>query len=136
MMTGENTEKHKTAYTVTVDYLKGVTTGISATDRALTARMLSPGSEATANDFNRPGHMVPLRCVDGGTVIRKGHTESATDLAILAGLPPAGLLCEIVNPDSAHGDMARLPDCMAFAARWGIPVITVKMISERMSRDV
>ncbi|TIA87848.1 hypothetical protein E3P81_03798 [Wallemia ichthyophaga] len=133
MMSSENTEKHKTAYTVTVDYLKGVSTGISATDRALTARMLSPGSGASANDFNRPGHMVPLRCVDGGTVNRQGHTESATDLAILAHLPPAGLLCEIVNPHSPHGDMARLTDCMAFAAIWGIPVITVNMIAERMS---
>ena len=78
MMTPENTEKHRTAYTVTVDYLKGVTTGISAHDRALTSRMLCPGSGATSEDFNRPGHMVPLRYTNGGTVNRQGHTEAST----------------------------------------------------------
>ncbi|TIC36317.1 3,4-dihydroxy-2-butanone 4-phosphate synthase [Wallemia mellicola] len=130
MMTGENTEKHRTAYTVTVDYLQGVTTGISAADRALTARMLSPSSGAVASDFNRPGHMVPLRYHAGGTTQREGHTESATDLAILAGLPPAGLLCEIVNPDAPDGSMARLDDCFKFAGRWDIPIITVKMIKQ------
>ncbi|KAG8898667.1 hypothetical protein FRB99_007234, partial [Tulasnella sp. 403] len=91
MMVPNNTEKHRTAYTVTVDYKQGTTTGISAHDRALTARMLASQS-SKPDDFTRPGHMVPLRARPGGVLERKGHTEAAIDLCHLTSQPPAGLL--------------------------------------------
>lgn len=120
----------------------GTTTGISAHDRALTARQLAAAS-ANPDDFTRPGHMVPLRARSGGVLERTGHTESGvgaflllprfrvcslgTDLCRLTGLPPAGVLCEIVNDDDA-GSMARRDDCRAFADRWGIKMISVEML--------
>jgi len=125
LMVPENEERHKTAYTVTADYKHGTTTGISAHDRALTARMMAAGG--TADDFNRPGHMVPLRARDGGVLTRKGHTESGLDLCRLTSLNPAGLLCELVNDDE-QGSMARRDDCRAFADRWGLKMISVEMI--------
>ncbi|MGB3893880.1 MAG: 3,4-dihydroxy-2-butanone-4-phosphate synthase, partial [Mycolicibacter sinensis] len=91
-----NQDKHGTAYTVTVDAKNNVGTGISASDRATTMRLLSdPGS--VADDFTRPGHVVPLRAKDGGVLRRPGHTEAAVDLARMAGLQPAGAICEIVS---------------------------------------
>jgi len=128
MMVPTNTEKHKTAYTVTVDYKHGTSTGISAHDRALTARMLASGS-SKAEDFTRPGHMVPLRARPGGTLQRKGHTEAGVDLCRITGQPLAGLLCELVN-DDAEGTMARRDDCRAFANRWGLKMISVEMIAD------
>jgi len=128
MMVPDNTERHRTAYTVTVDYKYGTTTGISAHDRALTARQLA-SEGAKPDDFTRPGHMVPLRSRPGGVLTRRGHTESATDLCQLTGLPPAGLLCELVN-DDAQGTMARRDDCRAFANRWGLKMISVEMIAK------
>ncbi|KAF7321896.1 3,4-dihydroxy-2-butanone 4-phosphate synthase [Mycena kentingensis (nom. inval.)] len=127
-MVPENQERHKTAYTVTVDLKHGVTTGISAGDRSRTVRALaSPTS--TADDFSRPGHMVPLRAVEGGVLVRKGHTECSVDLCRLTGLPVAGVLCEIVN-DDPEGTMAREGDCRAFADRWGLKMINVEMLAE------
>ncbi|KAF4593034.1 hypothetical protein EYR38_008743 [Pleurotus pulmonarius] len=129
MMVADNQDPHKTAYTVTVDYKHGTTTGISAHDRGLTARSLaSPNSQAS--DFSRPGHLVPLRARDGGVLARTGHTESSVDLCRLTDLPPVGLLCEMVN-DDAQGTMARRDDCRAFADQWGIKMISVQMIVER-----
>ncbi|KAL0953712.1 hypothetical protein HGRIS_004905 [Hohenbuehelia grisea] len=135
MMVADNQDPNKTAYTVTVDYKYGTTTGISAHDRSLTARSLA-SSASRAEDFNRPGHMVPLRAREGGVLTRGGHTESAVDLCKLTGLPPAGLLCELVN-DDAEGSMARRDDCRAFADRWGLKMISVQMLVEwRLQNEV
>lgn len=128
MMVSENQDPNKTAYTVTVDYKHGTTTGISAHDRALTARALA-SSTSQASHFSRPGHMVPLRARTGGVLTRPGHTESAIDLCGLTSLPPAGLLCELVN-DNEEGSMMRRDDCRVFADKWGIKMISVEMIKE------
>jgi len=127
MMVTHNTETFKTAYTITVDYAFGTTTGISAHDRALTARKLAQG--APAHEFNRPGHLVPLRAREGGTLIRKGHTEASVDLCRLTDLPPAGLVCELVN-DDLLGTMARRNDCRAFANKHKLKMVSVEMIAE------
>ncbi|KAH9986098.1 3,4-dihydroxy-2-butanone 4-phosphate synthase [Russula compacta] len=128
MMVPQNEERHRTAYTVTVDYKHGTSTGISAHDRALTARALAaPNTVAHAQDFTRPGHMVPLRARPGGVLTRRGHTEAAVDLCALAGLPRAGVLCELVNDDEA-GTMMRRDACRAFADRFGLPMISVAML--------
>ncbi|KAJ7155453.1 3,4-dihydroxy-2-butanone 4-phosphate synthase [Mycena crocata] len=128
MMFPQNQERHRTAYTITVDSKHGVSTGISAADRSLTARALaSPTS--VADDFTRPGHLVPLRAVEGGVLVRKGHTESGVDLCLLTNQPPAGVLCELVN-DDAEGTMARRDDCRSFADRWGLKMISVEMLAE------
>ena len=114
----------------------GTATGISAHDRALTARALaatiSPHGP-TSQDFTRPGHMVPLRARPGGVLTRRGHTEAALDLCALAGLPRAGLLCELVNDDEA-GSMMRRDACRAFADRFGLPMISVGMLVEHRER--
>ncbi|EIN09407.1 hypothetical protein PUNSTDRAFT_101198 [Punctularia strigosozonata HHB-11173 SS5] len=128
LMFPQNQERHRTAYTITIDYKHGTTTGISAHDRALTARMLASPS-VTPSSFTRPGHLVPLRAVDGGVIARKGHTESSVDLCELVGLPRVGVLCELVNDDE-QGSMARRDDCRRFADRWGLKVISVEMLAE------
>ncbi|KAJ7281580.1 GTP cyclohydrolase II [Mycena rebaudengoi] len=128
MMVPQNQERHRTAYTITVDYKHGVSTGISAGDRSRTARALASAT-SVADDFTRPGHMVPLRAVEGGVLTRKGHTESGVDLCLLTNQPPAGVLCELVN-DDAEGTMARRDDCRAFADRWGLKMISVEMLAE------
>ncbi|KAF7308812.1 3,4-dihydroxy-2-butanone 4-phosphate synthase [Mycena kentingensis (nom. inval.)] len=116
LMVPQNQERRKTVYTITVDYKHGITTGISAGDRrSRTVRALA-SSTSSPDDFSRPEHMVPLRAVDGGVLVRKGHTESGVDLCRLTGLPAAGVLCEIVN-DDPEGTMARRDDCRAFADR-------------------
>lgn len=108
------------AFTVSVDY-KGTTTGISAKDRALTIKkVLDPNVKG--EDFRRPGHLFPLRAKEGGVLERPGHTEAAIDLARLAGLYPAGVLCEIMNED---GTMARVPQLMKYAKKFGFKIITV-----------
>src|ERR1700754_1922848 len=105
LMTSQNRDRMRTAYTISVDARDGVTTGISAADRARTIRLLSePGT--TTQDLVRPGHVFPLRYREGGVLRRAGHTEAAVDLARLAGLSPVGVLAEVVNDD---GSMARLP---------------------------
>jgi 3,4-dihydroxy 2-butanone 4-phosphate synthase / GTP cyclohydrolase II len=120
-MTLVNEERRGTAYTVSVDARDGVTTGISAADRARTIRVLVD-SATEPYELTRPGHVFPLRALDGGVLRRSGHTEAAVDLARLAGLPPAGVLCEIVNDD---GTMARLPDLRVFADRYGLALVSI-----------
>ncbi|WP_322756627.1 bifunctional 3,4-dihydroxy-2-butanone-4-phosphate synthase/GTP cyclohydrolase II [Frankia sp. Cas3] len=120
-MVPHNTDRMGTAFTVSVDARDGVTTGISAADRAHTIGLLAdPGT--TAADITRPGHVFPLRAKAGGVLRRPGHTEAAVDLARLAGLRPAGVICEIVNDD---GTMARLPELMRFAAEHGLLTISI-----------
>ncbi|MBB3945264.1 3,4-dihydroxy 2-butanone 4-phosphate synthase [Rhizobium skierniewicense] len=122
LMVPRNTEFHKTAFTVSVDYIPGTTTGISASDRATTIRALvSP--ETKPDDFARPGHIFPLRAHPLGVLGRTGHTEAAVDLCRLAGKFPSGTICEIANDD---GTMARLPQLLVFAKRHGLPVVTIK----------
>lgn len=131
MMVPNNTEKHKTAYTITVDYVHDTTTGISAHDRALTARMLAdPTLGATAADFSRPGHLNPLRYTTGGVQVRPGHTEAAVDLAKAANLPPAGLLCELVDADDALGGIAARDACLKFAKEHNIKVSSIERLRE------
>jgi 3,4-dihydroxy 2-butanone 4-phosphate synthase/GTP cyclohydrolase II len=116
-----NQDKRRTAYTVTVDAQDAIGTGISAADRARTIRVLADPASGV-DDLTRPGHVVPLRAKEGGVLRRAGHTEAAVDLATLAGLRPAGVLCEVVNDD---GTMARLPDLVAFAEEHGLTVISI-----------
>lgn len=111
----------------------GTSTGISAHDRALTARALAAPVGVHAQDFSRPGHMVPLRARPGGVLTRRGHTEAAVDLCALAGLPRAGLLCELVNDDEI-GSMMRRDACRAFADRFGLPMISVAMLADYRER--
>lgn len=122
LMVEKNTDSHRTAFTVSIDYAEGTTTGISAADRAATIRaFVDP--EVGPEAFQRPGHVFPLRYQPGGVIVRPGHTEAAVDLARMAGLYPAGVLSEIVNDD---GTMARGAELEAFAERHGIPLITIK----------
>ncbi|GIU83592.1 MAG: riboflavin biosynthesis protein RibBA [Acidimicrobiales bacterium] len=121
LMVRENTESQRTAFTYSVDYRHGTTTGISAADRARTIRALvDPATRPS--DLARPGHIFPLRCAEGGVLKRAGHTEAAVDLARMAGLYPAGVLCEIVNED---GSMARVPDLVEFCREHGLLMITI-----------
>ncbi|MGH8880554.1 MAG: 3,4-dihydroxy-2-butanone-4-phosphate synthase, partial [Stackebrandtia sp.] len=123
-----NQDPRGTAYTVSVDARTGISTGISAADRARTIRLLAD-AETVPTDLSRPGHMVPLRAKDGGVLRRPGHTEAAIDLAVLAGLRPAGVLCELVNDD---GTMMRLPDLRVFADDHDLRVISIAdLISHR-----
>jgi len=122
LMVVANTEAQRTAFTVSVDFRHGTTTGISAHDRAATVRALID-PETKANDLNRPGHIFPLRYRSGGVLRRAGHTEATVDLCRLAGKFPAGVLCEVVTKDKS--DMARLPELEAFAERYGLPIITI-----------
>lgn len=116
LMVSRNTESLKTAFTVSVDYIPGTTTGISAADRATTVRALvAEGSRP--EDFARPGHIFPLRANPNGVLGRTGHTEAAVDLCRLAGKYPCGTICEIANDD---GTMARLPQLKVFAERHGL----------------
>ena len=115
-------EPAATAFTVSVDARQGVTTGISASDRAVTIRLLLD-PRARPEDFLRPGHVFPLRYREGGVLVRPGHTEASVDLARAAGLFPAAVICEIMNDD---GSMARLPDLLRFGQRHGIAVISIE----------
>ena len=116
-----NQDRRGTAYAVTVDARVGVSTGISAADRAHTIRLLA-APDTGPTDLSRPGHVVPLRAMAGGVLRRPGHTEAAIDLAVLAGLRPAGVLCEMVNDD---GTMKRRPDLEEFAAEHDLALITI-----------
>jgi len=137
-MVVENGDAQRTAFTITVDYRVGTTTGISAADRAATIAALADRG-ATADQFARPGHVFPLRARPGGVLERRGHTEAAVDLARLAGLQPAGVLCELLEED---GSMARLPSLRAFADRHGLPLISIADLvahrrrTERLVRGV
>jgi 3,4-dihydroxy 2-butanone 4-phosphate synthase/GTP cyclohydrolase II len=122
LMVANNTESQRTAFTVTVDYRPGTTTGISAHDRAATIRSLIDPATKPA-DLARPGHIFPLRYRTGGVLKRAGHTEATVDLARLAGCYPAGVLCEIVTEDKQS--MARLPELERFATAHGLPIISI-----------
>ncbi|ARF71469.1 bifunctional 3,4-dihydroxy-2-butanone-4-phosphate synthase/GTP cyclohydrolase II [Kitasatospora albolonga] len=133
-MVADNTESMQTAFTVSVDAsaAHGVTTGISAADRATTLRMLAGGVAGPA-DFVRPGHIFPLRARSGGVLVRNGHTEAAVDLARLAGLRPAGAIVEIAGED---GTMLRLPELIPFARKHGLTIISIEdLIAYRRSAE-
>lgn len=133
-MVTHNTESMRTAFTVSVDAsaAHGVTTGISAADRATTLRMLA-GGQAGPADFVRPGHIFPLRARSGGVLVRNGHTEAAVDLARLAGLRPAGAIVEIAGED---GVMLRLPELVPFARKHGLTIISIEdLIAYRRSSE-
>ena len=131
-MVSENTSAFETAFAVSVEAKREVSTGISARDRAVTIKtILDPNTRP--DDLARPGHMFPLRAREGGVLTRAGQTEAAVDLARLAGLYPAGVICEIMNPD---GSMARVPELHRFAQRHGLLMITIKdLIDYRMKRE-
>jgi 3,4-dihydroxy 2-butanone 4-phosphate synthase / GTP cyclohydrolase II len=131
-MVSANDSAHTTAFTVTVDYKHGTTTGISADDRTATVRGLA-NPNAGAADFSRPGHIFPLIAREGGVLMRSGHTEAAVDLCKLAGLPPVGVICELVNDD---GTVMKGAQIKAFSAKHGLKQITVAdLIAWRQSRE-
>ncbi|MGH2574719.1 MAG: 3,4-dihydroxy-2-butanone-4-phosphate synthase, partial [Ignavibacteria bacterium] len=132
MMTAHNTGLHETAFTVSVDCRLGTSTGISAFDRNKTIHALI-NSKTKPSDLCKPGHIFPLRSAVGGVLRRAGHTESAVDLARLAGLFPAGVLCEILKE---NGEMARLPELFQLAKKHNLKVITIKeLIKYRLQRE-
>ncbi|AKT51971.1 bifunctional 3,4-dihydroxy-2-butanone-4-phosphate synthase/GTP cyclohydrolase II [Arsenicicoccus sp. oral taxon 190] len=132
LMVTRNEDSLRTAYTVTVDAARGVTTGISATDRATTLHALADPA-ALPHDLVRPGHVVPLRARDGGVLVRRGHTEAAVDLCRLAGLSPVGAIGELVH-DS--GEMMRAPAVFALAAEHDLPVVTIAaLVRHRQAHD-
>ena len=126
LMVDNNTESHRTAFTISVDLLDGTTTGISASDRAATLRALAD-PKITHTAFARPGHIFPLRARDGGVLKRAGHTEASVDLARLAGCEPAGIICEIQNDD---GTMSRLPELKKFAKQHGLLISSIARLIE------
>ncbi|MEM9429823.1 MAG: 3,4-dihydroxy-2-butanone-4-phosphate synthase [Pseudomonadota bacterium] len=132
LMAASNSSRHETAFTVSIEAREGVTTGISAHDRA---RSVAVAIDPTSGpqDIATPGHVFPLRARDGGVLVRAGHTEAAVDIARLAGLNPAGVICEIMKED---GSMARLPDLVAFAQRHGLKIGTISdLIAYRRKHD-
>jgi 3,4-dihydroxy 2-butanone 4-phosphate synthase/GTP cyclohydrolase II len=138
LMVRDNTSPYNTAFTVSIEAKEGVTTGISAHDRAKTV-LTAIDDESTADDLARPGHIFPLMARNGGVLVRVGHTEASVDLARLAGLKPAGVICEVMKED---GSMARLPDLEVFGERHGLKIgtiadlITYKMQKETLVRRV
>ena len=126
MMVDNNTESHRTAFTISVDLMEGTTTGISASDRAATLRALAD-PKISHSAFARPGHIFPLRARDGGVLKRAGHTEAAVDLARLAGCEPAGVICEIQNDD---GTMSRVPELKSFAKQHGLLISSIARLIE------
>ena len=131
-MVSDNDSAHTTAFTVSVDFKHGTTTGISADDRTLTVRNLANGN-AGASDFTRPGHIFPLIAREGGVLMRSGHTEAAVDLCKLAGLPPVGVICELVNDD---GTVTRGPQVVTFAQKHGLKQVSVAdLIAYRQRKE-
>ena len=132
LMVGENTSKFSTAFTVSIEAKYKVSTGISASDRAETVKaVINPATKA--EDLVQPGHTFPLRAREGGVLVRTGHTEAIVDLAKLAGLYPAGVICEILNED---GSMARLPQLEVMSERYGIKLVTVAdLIAYRLRHE-
>ena len=132
LMSPSNSSRHETAFTTSIEAREGVTTGISAHDRALTVSVAIDASKAAA-DIATPGHVFPLRARDGGVLVRAGHTEAAVDVARLAGLNPSGVICEIMNED---GTMSRLPELIAFAQRHALKIGTISdLIAYRRRND-
>ena len=129
-MTSHNQEHHGTAFTISVDARDEITTGISAADRARTIQLLA-SSASSPDDLVRPGHVFPLRYTEGGVLSRRGHTEAAVDLAVLAGLPPAGVVCEVIGDD---GTMLRLPALREFADEHGLALISIEQLIEHRRR--
>ena len=125
-MATRNGTKYSTAFTVSIEAAEGVTTGISAADRARTVQA-AVAKTATVNDLVQPGHVFPLQAVDGGVLMRAGHTEAGCDLAAMAGCSPSAVICEIMNDD---GTMARLPDLLTFAAEHGLKIGTIADLIE------
>ena len=131
MISQNASSKHETAFTISVDYNKGTTTGISANDRAATIRaMIDP--KAKAEEFSRPGHLFPLRYHPGGVLARAGHTEAIVDLCQMAGMYPAGVVCEIMSDD---GSMARMPDLETFAERHSLKILSIAQIIAHRRRS-
>jgi 3,4-dihydroxy 2-butanone 4-phosphate synthase / GTP cyclohydrolase II len=132
LMASQNSSRHETAFTVSIEAREGVSTGISAHDRARTVSVAIDASRG-AVDIATPGHIFPLRARDGGVLVRAGHTEAAVDISRLAGLNPSGVICEIMNED---GTMARLPDLVAFAQRHNLKIGTISdLIAYRRRHD-
>ncbi|MFK7869916.1 MAG: 3,4-dihydroxy-2-butanone-4-phosphate synthase [Roseobacter sp.] len=132
MMAVNNSSRHETAFTVSIEAREGVSTGISAGDRALTVATAIDEDKGAA-DIATPGHVFPLRARDGGVLVRAGHTEAAVDISRLAGLHPSGVICEIMKPD---GSMARLPDLVSFASEHGLKIGTISdLIAYRHKHD-
>ena len=129
-MATRNGTKHATAFTVSIEAAEGVTTGISAADRARTVQA-AVKKDARPEDLVQPGHIFPLQAVDGGVLMRAGHTEAGCDLAAMAGLTPSSVICEIMKDD---GTMARLPDLQVFAAEHGLKIGTIASMIEHRSR--
>jgi 3,4-dihydroxy 2-butanone 4-phosphate synthase len=121
MMAANNGSRYGTPFTVSIEARDGVTTGVSAADRVTTIRA-AVADDAVPQDLVHPGHVFPLRAAPGGVLARAGHTEGSVDLAILAGLTPSAVLCELMNPD---GTMMRGEDIERFAARHGMPILTI-----------
>ncbi|MGR3479642.1 3,4-dihydroxy-2-butanone-4-phosphate synthase [Salipiger marinus] len=132
LMSVNNSSRHETAFTISIEAREGVTTGISASDRARTIQVAIDASKGAA-DIATPGHVFPLRAKDGGVLVRAGHTEAAVDVARLAGLNPAGVICEIMNED---GTMSRLPELVGFAQKHGLKIGTIPdLIAYRRRHD-
>ncbi|TDL84196.1 3,4-dihydroxy-2-butanone-4-phosphate synthase [Palleronia sediminis] len=132
LMASSNSSRHETAFTVSIEAREGVSTGISAHDRARTVAVAIDAATQSA-DIATPGHVFPLRAREGGVLVRAGHTEAAVDISRLAGLNPSGVICEIMNED---GTMARLPDLVAFAQRHGLKIGTISdLIGYRRRHD-
>ncbi len=132
LMSVNNSSRHETAFTISIEAREGVTTGISAADRAKTVAVAIDASKGAA-DIATPGHVFPLRAKDGGVLVRAGHTEAAVDVSRLAGLNPAGVICEIMNED---GTMSRLPELVAFAQKHGLKIGTISdLIAYRRRHD-
>jgi 3,4-dihydroxy 2-butanone 4-phosphate synthase/GTP cyclohydrolase II len=132
LMSSQNSSRHETAFTVSIEAREGVSTGISAHDRARTVAVAIDAGK-TAADIATPGHVFPLRAREGGVLVRAGHTEAAVDMARLAGLNPSGVICEIMNED---GTMSRLPDLVAFAQRHNLKIGTISdLIAYRRRHD-
>lgn len=121
-MVSDNSSKNKTAFTISIEAREGVTTGVSAVDRVTTVRAATARA-SRPEDLCHPGHVFPLRAAEGGVLNRRGHTEATVDLMSLAGLEPAGVLCELTNPD---GTMSRLPEVVEFAGKHGMVVLTIE----------
>jgi 3,4-dihydroxy 2-butanone 4-phosphate synthase/GTP cyclohydrolase II len=132
LMVESNTSLHETPFTVSVDYIHGTTTGVSVYDRSATINaLINPATKPS--DLARPGHIFPLRAIEGGVLRRAGHTEAVIDLCLLSGLYPAGVLCEILNDD---GTMARVPDLINIAEKYQLKIITIKdLIEYRLSNE-